>query len=117
VIKNLFSIKDSNPQVYFDKLFGVKAEGNHKGIEMFLRSFMHSRREPVEVKAGDRFCRRRRDQVLETASVLELRSEPLGIPHVLFDLTFEKPAIGQVEGGKRVLSLDSFIEAYHDRIV
>jgi len=95
----------------------IKAEGTHKGIEMFLQNIMHSRREPVEVKAGDRFCRRRRDQVLETASVLELRSEPRGIPHVHFDLTFEKPAIGQVEGGKRVLALDSFIEVYHHRVV
>ncbi len=74
------------------------------------------RREPVEVKAGDRFCRRRRDKVLETASVMELRPDPLGIPHVHFRLTFEEPAIGRVEGGKRVLALNSFVEAYHQRL-
>ncbi len=75
------------------------------------------RPEPVDVKAGDRFCRRRRDKVLETASVMELRPDPLGIPHVHFRLTFEEPAIGRVEGGKRVLALNSFVEAYHQRLV
>ncbi len=86
-------------------------------MEKLLQRFMRPRREPVEVKAGDRFCRRRHDKVLETASVMELRSGLIGIPHVHFLLTFEESAIGQVEGGKRVLALDSFVETYHQRIV
>jgi hypothetical protein len=84
--------------------------------ERSIFSFWAPRREPVEVKAGDRFCRRRRDKVLETASVMELRPDSLGIPHVHFRLTFEEPAIGRVEGGKRVLALNSFVEAYHQRL-
>jgi hypothetical protein len=85
------------------------------GMEKFLQSLLGPKREPVDVKSGDRFCRRRRDKVMELATVMDLRPDPLGIPHVHFKLTFEKTAIGQVEGGKRVLALDSFVEAYHQR--
>ena len=85
-------------------------------MEKFFNNLLGSRREPVEVKAGNCFCRRRRDKVLEKATVVELRADPVGIPHVHFKLTFEEPAIGRIEGGKRVLALNSFIEAYHQRV-
>ena len=85
-------------------------------MEKFLQNLMRPRRAPVEVKSGDRFCRRRRDKVMELATVMDLRPDSLGIPHVHFKLTFEEPAIGRVEGGKRVLALDSFVEAYHQRL-
>jgi len=91
-------------------------ESARQGMEKFLQSFKRPPREPVEVKPGGRFCRLRRDQVMETALVMELKLDHFGIPHVHFRLTFEKPAIGQVEGGMRVLALNSFIETYRQRI-
>jgi hypothetical protein len=109
----------SNPQKLVDK---TARGAQHKvgsafpGMEKFLQSLLGPKRELVDVKSGDRFCRHRRDKVMELATVTDLRPDPLGIPHVHFKLTFEKPAIGQVEGGKRVLALDSFIEAYRQRV-
>lgn len=78
--------------------------------------FWQNRRESVVVTPGSRFCRRRRDKVMETATVMDLRPDPLGITHVHFALTFEEQAIGRVEGGKRILALESFVEAYHQRL-
>lgn len=77
---------------------------------------MQNRREPVEIRSGDRFCRRRRDKVVELVTVTDLRPDSLGIPHVHFKLTFEEAAIGRVEGGRRVLALNSFAAAYSERM-
>ncbi|MGH7015266.1 MAG: hypothetical protein ACREEL_14135 [Stellaceae bacterium] len=77
---------------------------------------MSNRRPPVEVRSGDRFCRRRRDKVMELVTVTDLRPDPLGIPHVHFKLTFEEAAIGRIEGGRRVLALNSFVAAYSERM-
>jgi hypothetical protein len=68
------------------------------------------------VEPGNRFCRRRRDHVTETATVLELRPDPFGIPHVHFRLAFEQPAHGSVYEGLRVLALRTFVDAYPERM-
>jgi len=68
------------------------------------------------VRNGDRFCRRRRDKVMELVTVMDMRPDSLGIPHVHFKLTFEEAAIGRVEGGRRVLALNSFVAAYNQRL-
>ncbi|HEX7970135.1 MAG TPA: hypothetical protein VF502_18060 [Stellaceae bacterium] len=52
----------------------------------------------------------------ETATVLELRPDPFGIPHVRFTLAFEQPSLGCVSETLRVLALTSFIDAYRERI-
>jgi hypothetical protein len=54
---------------------------------------------------------------MEMVTVTDLRPDSVGIPHVHFRLTFEEAAIGRVEGGKRVLALNSFVAAYHQRLV
>jgi hypothetical protein len=77
---------------------------------------LQSRRPPVEVRNGDRFCRRLRDKVMELVTVTDLRPDAVGIPHVHFRLTFEEAAIGRIEGGKRVLALNSFVAAYNQRL-
>jgi hypothetical protein len=71
---------------------------------------------PADIQPGNRFCRRRRDNVTETATVLELRPDPFGIPHVRFTLAFEQPSLGCVNECLRVLALTSFIENYQERI-
>ena len=68
------------------------------------------------VEPGNRFCRRRRDHVTETATVLELRPDPFGIPHVHFTLAFEQPSHGSVYEGLRVLALRTFVDAYPERV-
>jgi len=71
---------------------------------------------PADIQPGNRYCRRRRDNVTETATVLELRPDPFGIPHVRFTLAFEQPSLGCVNECLRVLALTSFIENYQERI-
>ncbi|MDE1931126.1 MAG: hypothetical protein KGI43_06155 [Alphaproteobacteria bacterium] len=81
-----------------------------------FENLLQKRREPVEVRSGDRFCRRRRDKVMELATVTDLRPDSVGITHVHFKLAFEEAAIGRVEGGRRVLALNSFVAAYNERM-
>ena len=68
------------------------------------------------IEPGNRFCRRRRDHVTETATVLELRSDPFGIPHVHFALAFEQPSNGAIYEGQRVLALRTFVDSYPERV-
>jgi hypothetical protein len=70
----------------------------------------------TNVEPGYRFCRRRRDHVTETATVLELRPDPFGIPHVHFTLAFEQPSNGSIYEGLRVLALRTFVDAYPERL-
>ncbi|HUN49136.1 MAG TPA: hypothetical protein VMU85_21560 [Stellaceae bacterium] len=69
-----------------------------------------------EVKPGDSYRRSRGDKLTETVTVVDLRSDPAGIPHVRFKVAFERPDVGRFEGGCRILALRSFIDAYRERI-
>ena len=53
---------------------------------------------------------------MELVTVTDLRPDSVGIPHAHFKLTFEEAAIGRIEGGKRVLALNPFVAAYHQRL-
>jgi len=53
---------------------------------------------------------------MELVTVTDLRPDSVGIPHVHFKLAFEEAAIGRVEGGRRVLALNSFVAAYNERL-
>jgi hypothetical protein len=70
----------------------------------------------TKIQPGNRFCRRRRDHVTETATVLELRPDPYGIPHVHFSLAFEQPTQDAIIEGLRVLALRTFVDAYPERL-
>lgn len=69
----------------------------------------------AEVKPGHRYFRRRRDNVTELATVMDLKADAFGIPHVRFALVFEKPSIGRVEAGLRMLALNAFVDVYRQR--
>ena len=60
-----------------------------------------------EVKPGDSYCRHHGDRVTETATVLNLCSDLLGIPHVRFNVAFDRTDAGRFEGGLRILALES----------
>ena len=81
-----------------------------------LRRLLGDRKPPVEVKPGHRFCRRRRDNVTEMATVVELCPEVKGIPHVRFQLAYEERSIGRVQVGLRVLALGSFVATFAERV-
>ncbi len=66
----------------------------------------------AEVKPGTRFSRQRRDKVTELATVIDVRDDLFGIPHVRFTLAFEQPSKGRGEESTRVLALQSFLDTY-----
>ena len=66
-----------------------------------------------ELKPGDRYCRTLGNRFLETATILELRPDLVGIPHVRFTVVFEHPDAIPLDEGPRMLSLTSFVGEYH----
>lgn len=84
-------------------------------LSFFLRP---SAPEPLpELKPGDSYRRPRRDRVAETATVLTLCADPVGIPHVRFNVAFDHAESGRLESGMRILALKAFCEAYCERVV
>jgi len=71
---------------------------------------------PSEVKPGDSYRRRQGNHVAETATVLAIRPDLAGIPHVLFKLAFECSDSNCFEDGSRILSLNSFLDVYRERV-
>jgi hypothetical protein len=77
---------------------------------------LRSRANPDEVKPGESFRRRHETPLAEIATVLGLREDALGIPHVLFKVDFECSDSNRFEEASRILALDSFLDAYPERI-
>jgi hypothetical protein len=70
-----------------------------------------------ELKPGDLYRRPRRDRVAETATVLTLCADPVGIPHVRFNVAFDHVESGRLQGGMRILALRAFCETYPERVI
>jgi hypothetical protein len=68
------------------------------------------------VKPGESFRRREDTHLVETATVLGLREDLLGIPHVLFKIAIACSDSNRFEEGSRILALRSFLDAYPERI-
>jgi hypothetical protein len=93
--------------------------GPAKGKPAMQLSFFrrpHTEAELPELKPGDSYRRPRRDRVAETATVLTLCADPVGIPHVRFNVAFDHIESGRLEGGMRILALRAFCEAYSERV-
>ena len=74
-----------------------------------------SRRVPVsDVRPGSRFRRRLGNRLAATATVLGLRPDLVGIPHVEFAITIDGSATRLSEGDTRVLALQSFLDTYRE---
>jgi hypothetical protein len=71
-----------------------------------------SRSVPDEMKPGDRYCRILGHQCLETATVLDLRQDLTGIPHVHFSVAYERSDADWLDGGPRTLALSRFVDEY-----
>ena len=74
-----------------------------------------SRRKPVtHIKPGSRYRRRLGTRLAATATVLDLRSDLMGIPHVQFAVTVDGSMARLSEGDTRVLALQSFLDTYRE---
>ena len=72
---------------------------------------------PEELKPGDRYCRTLLSRFLETATVLELRRDLVGIPPVLYIVSVEHPDANRIDvEGPRTLALSSFIGEYQRQV-
>jgi hypothetical protein len=83
-------------------------------LQLFSR--IGSRNGSDELKPGDRYCRTLENRFLETATILELRPDLVGIPHVRFTVAFEHPHAIRVDDGPRVLALTHFISEYRKQV-
>jgi hypothetical protein len=79
---------------------------------MFLKAVFRRHPRQIEVKPGDCYRRPHGRGVTETATVLDLRTDTLGIPHVRFQVRFEREASEHIETGLRMLALAAFRNAY-----
>ena len=68
----------------------------------------------VAVEQGALYRRPDTGPVIETAEVIEVAKDTLGIPHVRFQLYVVRGSDARIE--QRTLSLDSFYARYRQRI-
>jgi hypothetical protein len=68
------------------------------------------------IRAGSVYRRVRRDNTVETATVLAIRDDSLGIPHVRYRISIGRADHHVFEEGPRVLSLSCFAEHYLERL-
>lgn len=68
------------------------------------------------VKVGSAFRRPRDDNMTETAKIRSVYDDCSGIPHVRFDVVFEKPFLTTYSEGPRILSLETFFETFNEPV-
>lgn len=69
------------------------------------------------IKAGVTFRRERSDRTIEFARVLSVAADAFGIPHVRYEVTFEKSFMtSRIVDGPRVLALSTFADTYQERV-
>ena len=74
------------------------------------------RRQATDISPGNRYRRQLGRCLAATATVLELRSDLVGIPHVQFAVTVDGSVTRLSEGDTRVLALQSFLDTYRERL-
>ena len=67
--------------------------------------------ETGDVKVGSVYQRVHTGEIVETATVLSVGKDSFGIPHVRFNVCFERPNRKFLEDA-RVLALESFAQYY-----
>ena len=71
----------------------------------------------TDVRPGNRYRRPLGSHLAATATVLDLRSDLVGIPHVQFAVTVNGSTARLSEGDIRVLAIQSFLDTYRERLV
>jgi hypothetical protein len=67
-----------------------------------------------DIRPGSRYRRQLGSCLAATATVLDLRSDLVGIPHVQFAIAVDGSAARLSEGDTRVLALQSFLDTYRE---
>jgi hypothetical protein len=80
----------------------------------FLFGRLHRGAPAHDIRPGNRYRRRLGSHLAVTATVLDLRSDLLGIPHVQFAIAIDGSATRLSEGDNRVLALQSFLDDYRE---
>jgi hypothetical protein len=84
---------------------------------MSLIDAFHRQDKKTEIKPGDSYSRVLGLGLKETATVLDLRNDPVGIPHVRFRVRFERHASDHIETTFRMLAFGAFRSVYRERLV
>ena len=69
-----------------------------------------------DVRPGTTFRRVHDDDLVETAKVEEVATDPYGIPHVKYKLSFSRSNRFSYEEGTRMLALTSFTDRYTEQV-
>jgi len=75
------------------------------------------RRQANDISPGNRYRRQLGRCLAATATVLELRSDLVGIPHVQFAVAVDGSMARLSDGDTRVLAVQSFLDTYREPIV
>jgi hypothetical protein len=67
-----------------------------------------------DIRPGNRYRRQLGSCLVATATVLDLRSDLVGIPHVQFAVAVDGSLARLSEGDTRVLALQSFLDTYRE---
>jgi hypothetical protein len=82
-----------------------------------LNSIFFSREDHLEyVRPGSQFRRVHSDRTVETAEVISVHTDTLGIPHVRYKVDFLRPNSSPYIEGPRVLAVRAFFELYQERV-
>jgi hypothetical protein len=95
------------------KLRSIVHKG-HPGDESMTGFFRRSH--ATDVQPGYSYTRRHRNMITEKVTVLDLREDALGIPHVRFTVTYESPTADRGSSSLKMLALRSFVDAYRERV-
>jgi hypothetical protein len=87
-------------------LFGAKACST-------LGSFFRISRPEEAIRPGLQFRRTNKDRTVETARVLNIDNDTLGIPHVRYELVIERAHRRFIEE-PRILALKTFTDTYKE---
>jgi len=81
--------------------------------DSFIDGISRLRRRKAPVAVGEKFERVHPDRTVETAKVLSVVKDPLGIPHVRYAVTIKKPLrTKSFREGPRLLALEAFSQAF-----
>lgn len=84
--------------------------------ESLIDGIARLRRRKTPVAVGEKFERVHPDRSVETAKVLSVHEDSMGIPHVRFAVTIKQPLrTASFREGPRLLALEAFSQAYRMR--
>ena len=80
-----------------------------------LGVFFGASRSKQTIRPGSRFRKIHKDKTVETARVLTVATDMLGIPHVRYELVIERAQMRYIEE-PRILALKTFTDTYKEYV-